>query len=94
LKALEARGARLSNTALAQRLGMPAMRINRFVNAAKHVFNFDQAAVLVRDETAGTAKLHRDLLARQFRVAARSVSGLRRKLPVVPTANGQGLRKS
>ena len=70
------------------------MRINRFVNAAKHVFNFDQAAVLVRDETAGTAKLHRDLLARQFRVAARSVSGLRRQLPVVPTANGQGFRKS
>jgi hypothetical protein len=39
-----------------KRLGMPAMRISRFVNAAKHVFNFDQAAVRVRDETAGTAK--------------------------------------
>ena len=76
-----------------KRLGMPAMRISRFVNAAKHVFNFDQAAVRVRDETAGTAKLHRDLLARQFRVAARSVSGLRRKLPVVPTANGPGVPK-
>jgi plasmid maintenance system antidote protein VapI len=94
LEALEARGAKLSNTALAQRLGMPAMRISRFVNAAKHVLNVDQAAVLVGDETAGTVKLHRELLARQFWVAARSVSGLRRKLPVVPTANGQGFRKS
>jgi hypothetical protein len=35
-----------------KRLGMPAMRISRFVNAAKPVFNFDQAAVLVRNETA------------------------------------------
>ena len=70
------------------------MRISRFVNAANHVLNVDQAAVPVRDETAGTAKLQRDLLARQFRVAARTVSGLRRKLPVVPTANGQGFRKS
>jgi hypothetical protein len=46
---------------------MPAMRISRFVHAAKHVLNVDQAAVLVRDETAGTVKLNRDLLARRRR---------------------------
>ena len=39
------------------------MRISRFVNAAKHVLSVDQAAVLVCDETAGTVKLNRDLLA-------------------------------
>ncbi len=39
------------------------MRISRFVNAARHVLSVDQAAVLVCDETAGTVKLNRDLLA-------------------------------
>jgi hypothetical protein len=37
---------KLSKAALAQRLGMPAMRISGFVNAAKRVLNVDQAAVL------------------------------------------------
>jgi hypothetical protein len=69
------------------------MRISRFVNAAKYVLYVDQAAVLVHDETAGAVKLHRELLARRYRVAARSVSGLRRKLPVVPTANRPGVPK-
>jgi len=68
LEALAARGGKLSKVALAQRLGMPAVRISGFVNAAKRVLNVDQAAVLVLDETAGTVELNRELLARQFRV--------------------------
>lgn len=71
LDALAARGGKLSKAALAQRLGMPAMRISGFVNAAKRVLNVDQAAVLVLDETAGTVELNRELLARQFRVTVR-----------------------
>ena len=71
LDALAARGGKLSKSALAQRLGMPAMRISGFVNAAKRVLNIDQAAVLVLDETAGTVALNRDLLSRQFRVTVR-----------------------
>lgn len=71
LDALAARGGKLSKAALAQRLGMPAMRISGFVNAAKRVLNVDQAAVLVLDETAGTVELNRDLLSRQFRVTVR-----------------------
>jgi hypothetical protein len=71
LEALAARGGKLSKAALAQRLGMPAMRISGFVNAAKRVLNVDQAAVLVLDETAGTVELNRELLARQFRLTVR-----------------------
>jgi hypothetical protein len=71
LEALAARGGKLSKAALAQRLGMPAMRISGFVNAAKRVLNVDQALVLVLDETAGTVELNRDLLSRQFRVTVR-----------------------
>ena len=71
LDALAARGGKLSKAALAQRLGMPVMRISGFVNAAKRVLNVDQAAVLVLDETAGTVELNRELLSRQFRVTVR-----------------------
>ena len=71
LEALAVRGGKLSKAALAQRLGMPAMRINCFVNAAKRVLNVDQAAVLVLDETAAMVELNRELLARQFRVTVR-----------------------
>jgi hypothetical protein len=71
LEALAARGGKLSKAALAQRLGMPAMRISGFVNAARRVLNLDQAAVLVLDETAATVELNRELLGRQFRVTVR-----------------------
>lgn len=71
LDALATRGGKLSKAALAQRLGLPVMRISGFINAAKRVLNVDQAAVLVLDETAGTVELNRDLLARQFRVTVR-----------------------
>ncbi|MDF2462782.1 MAG: hypothetical protein K0Q43_1017 [Ramlibacter sp.] len=71
LDALAVRGGKLSKAALAQRLGMPAMRISGFVNAAKRVLNVDQTAVLVLDETAGSVELNKELLARQFRVTVR-----------------------
>jgi len=71
LDALATRGGKLSKAALAQRLGMPIMRVSGFVNAAKRVLNVDQAAVLVLDETAGTVELNQDLLSRQFRMTVR-----------------------
>lgn len=71
LEALAAGGGKLSKAALAQRLGMPAMRISGFVNAAKRALNVDQAGLLVLDETAGTVELNRELLVRQFRVTVR-----------------------
>jgi hypothetical protein len=46
LSALAARGGRLSRTALAQALSMPAFRIAGLVNAARRVLNLDQAQVL------------------------------------------------
>ncbi len=47
LSALAARGGRLSRTALAQALSMPAFRMAGLVNAARRVLNLDQAQVLV-----------------------------------------------
>ena len=49
LSALTARGGRLSRTALAQALSMPAFRIAGLVNATRRVLNLDQAQVLAID---------------------------------------------
>ena len=49
LSALAARGGRLSRTALAQAMSMPAFRIAGLVNAARRVLNLDQAQVLAID---------------------------------------------
>jgi hypothetical protein len=71
LEALESRGGKLGKAALAQRLGLPVVRISGLVNAARRVLNVDQAAVLVLDEAAGSVELRRELLDVQFELKAR-----------------------
>jgi len=66
LDALDTRGGKLGKTALAQRLGLPLMRVSGFVNAARRVLNLDQAAVLTLDEATGQIEFNRDLLKVQF----------------------------
>jgi hypothetical protein len=69
LEALAERGGKISKPALAQRLGLPLMRVSGFVNAARRLLNIDQVTVLILDETEGTVMLNRELLEKQFREA-------------------------
>jgi hypothetical protein len=71
LEALESRGGKLSKGALAQKLGLPIVRISGLVNAARRVLNVDQSAVLILDEAAGVIELNRELLDVQFQLKAR-----------------------
>jgi hypothetical protein len=66
LAALEARGGRLSQTALAQALGVPAFRVGTVVNAARRVLNVDQTPVLRLEPGQGTVTLEGELLRVQF----------------------------
>jgi len=66
LEALTERGGKLSKAALAQRLGLPLMRISGFVNAARRLLNVDQVNVLALDEAEGSITLNRGLLDAQF----------------------------
>lgn len=66
LEALTERGGKLSKAALAQRLGLPLMRISGFVNAARRLLNVDQVNALALDEGEGTITLNRGLLETQF----------------------------
>ena len=66
LEALAERGGKLSRAALAQRLGVPEMRLGGLLSAVRRLLNVDQSAVLVVDETAGTVDLNRPLLLQQF----------------------------
>jgi hypothetical protein len=68
LEALDTRGGKLGKTALAQRLGMPLMRVSGFVNAARRVLNVDQSAVLTLDEATGQIEFDRHLLNVQFQL--------------------------
>ncbi|MDW9414209.1 BREX-2 system phosphatase PglZ [Sinorhizobium meliloti] len=68
LSALAARGGRLSRTALAQALQLPAFRAAGLVNAAKRVLNVDQAQVLSLDATADEVILNIRLLRVQFEI--------------------------
>ena len=71
LEALDTRGGKLGKTALAQRLGLPLMRVSGFVNAARRVLNLDQAAVLTLDEATGQIAFDRPLLDVQFLLKTR-----------------------
>lgn len=71
LEALDGRGGKLSKAALAQRLGMPLVRVSGFVNAARRVLNVDQSAVLSLDETSGIVELNCELLGVQFQLRLR-----------------------
>lgn len=66
LAALETRGGRLSQTALAQALGVPAFRVVTVVNAARRVLNVDQTPVLLLEPGQGTVTLDGELMRVQF----------------------------
>ena len=66
--ALDARGGRLSRTALAQTLQLPAFRASGLVNATRRVLNVDQAQVLSIDATADDVVLDVRLLRLQFEI--------------------------
>jgi PglZ domain len=66
--ALAARGGRLSRTALAQALQLPAFRASGLVNAARRVLNVDQAQVLSIDVTTDEVILDIRLLRLQFEI--------------------------
>jgi hypothetical protein len=68
LEALDGRGGKLSKAALAQRLGLPLVRLSGFVNAARRVLNVDQSAILSLDETNAVVELNRELLEVQFQL--------------------------
>lgn len=77
LKALDERGGKLGKEALAQRLGVPEMRLAGVLSVARRLLNVDQAAVLTVDETAGVVELNRELLMLQFQLgpAASRIGG-------------------
>ena len=66
LAALDARGGRLSQTALAQALGVPVFRVGTVVIAARRVLNVDQTPVLRLEPGHGTVTLDGELLRVQF----------------------------
>lgn len=69
LESLAERGGKLSRTALAQRLGVPELRLGGLLSAARRTLNADQSAVLSVDEAAGSIELNRTLLVQQFRLS-------------------------
>jgi hypothetical protein len=71
LAALEARGGRLSQTALAQALSVPAFRVGTVVNAARRVLNVDQTPVLRLEPGQGTVTLDGELMRVQFELPRR-----------------------
>jgi len=66
--ALAARGGRLSRTAFAQALQLPAFRASGLVNAARRVLNVDQAQVLSIDTASDEIVLDIRLLRVQFEI--------------------------
>jgi hypothetical protein len=68
LEALDGRGGKLSKAALAQRLGLPLVRLSGFVNAARRVLNVDQSGILLLDETNAVVEFNRELLEIQFQL--------------------------
>jgi hypothetical protein len=71
LKTLEERDGRLSQTALAQALRQPALRIGGLVSATARVLNVDQSRILHLDRATETVTLERALLERQFELGKR-----------------------
>lgn len=66
LVSLDERGGKLSRAALAQRLGVPELRLGGVLSAARRLLNVDQFPVLVVDEISGTVEFNRNLLDQQF----------------------------
>lgn len=70
LVSLDERGGKLSRAALAQRMGVPELRLGGMLSAARRMLNVDQVQVLTVDESAGMVEVNRALLMQQFRVTA------------------------
>lgn len=70
LYALDERGGKLSRAALAQRLGVPELRLGGLLSAARRMLNVDQVPVMVVEEASGMVELQRVLLLQQFRIAS------------------------
>jgi hypothetical protein len=70
LLALDSRGGKLGKTALAQRLGLPMVRIEGFLSAVRRVLNVDRSAVVAVDPAAGMVELNLSLLRVQFQLEA------------------------
>lgn len=66
LTALDARGGRLTRTALGTALGVPAFRLDGILSALRRLLNVDGYAVLAVDDASETVTLDRDLLLVQF----------------------------
>lgn len=66
LEALAQRGGKLSRIALAQKLGVPQVRLGTLLMAVRRVLNVDQVRVLDVEEASGTVVLTRSLLDMQF----------------------------
>ncbi|MEP7311641.1 MAG: BREX-2 system phosphatase PglZ [Pseudomonadota bacterium] len=74
LVSLDERGGKLNRTALAQRLGVPELRLAGVLSAARRLLNVDQSLVLAVDESSGTVELNRRLLDQQFGLGDRGGS--------------------
>ena len=66
LTALDARGGKMTTTALARSLGRSSHRLAGVLAVAQRVLNVDGYAVLTRDESSNTVEFNRPLLCKQF----------------------------
>lgn len=66
LAALDGRGGKMTSTALAKALQLPAFRLNSFVAVMQRVLNVDGYGVLLRDQASDSVELNRSLLSEQF----------------------------
>lgn len=64
--ALDRRGGKLTTTALARAMDYSPLRLPGLLAIAQRILNVDGYAILVRDDTADTVELNRELLQRQF----------------------------
>ncbi len=84
LLALDSRGGKLGKSALAQRLGLPMIRIEGFLSLARRVLNVDRAAVIAVDSTTGTVELNLPLLRLQFQLETDRRDRLSRRAALHP----------
>lgn len=66
LEALSSRGGTMPREAVAERLGLPLLRLNGVVADMARVFNVDGYEVVSLDATSGTITLNESLLKKQF----------------------------
>ena len=66
LRALDERGRKLTRAALAQKLGLPPVRVQTVVAAMRRLLNVDGYDVLSIDETSDSLELNLELLKTQF----------------------------